>query len=145
MKTDSERAQIRLELKARVFALFDEYVERLKDTGPAPEVQEWGIPVVFNAYGHDDAEAASSLVRLLADANLLIGDTDENQLVTSWWLPNHPQADGSDSDQPRLHWSNQCKDVGDEIARQMRSEAIDPALVHEAARWAGFINPEEPA
>ena len=52
----------------------------------------WTIPVAFSVNADTEIEAARWLTDRLANANLI------EQVIESWWLPNHPEADGSDNE-----------------------------------------------
>jgi hypothetical protein len=77
------------------------------------------IPVAFEVRlkGHDtlpcDARAARELVPLLmaqmpGGIRVFTGAGEMAATIDSWWLPNHPDVDGHDADDPTLHWSNEC-------------------------------------
>lgn len=55
------------------------------------------IPVLFevSAEGHGEFDAAVRLARILSDATLVPRGNDATR-IESWFLPNHPFADGSD-------------------------------------------------
>jgi hypothetical protein len=68
------------------------------------------IPIAFSVQAINEEEAAMLLCRILDEGRIT------GCFVESWWMPNHPETDRSDKDQPRLHWSNECREVGDAIA-----------------------------
>lgn len=58
-------------------------------------MREYVIPVAFEFITEDDSvtetEAAKRLARILADKKIT-----EATNIDAWWMPNHPDADGSD-------------------------------------------------
>lgn len=63
-------------------------------------MKEYVIPVAFEFSTEDDtfteADAASWLATALAGSHLAGLKISEASMIDSWWMPNHPQADGSD-------------------------------------------------
>ena len=53
--------------------------------------EQYIIPVAFEIYADSEEEAAKYLVKKLSAAYL------QDRQLDSWWMPNHPYADGSDS------------------------------------------------
>jgi len=56
-------------------------------------VKEYVIPVAFTVNAQTEQEAAARLCKLLTAAKLI---EREDRWVDEWWMPNHPQTDGSD-------------------------------------------------
>lgn len=108
---------------------------------PLPRNRAHSIPVVFDVYATSEANAASILVSRLDKAAVRRGP------IECWWLPNHPKADGSDLEQPRLHWSNQCRDVGDAIANHecISAPPVDWELVRRLFQMTNQeLRPKDP-
>lgn len=69
-----------------------------------PEREVYTIPVAFDVTGTDREEAARLLAKILFEAPGL----QHNPRAECWWMPNDPQADGSDAEAPALHFVTEC-------------------------------------
>lgn len=63
-------------------------------------MRTYTIPVAFHVKGDDELDAARRLSDRLVERKVL--DLFIDEPIESWWMPNHPAADGSDEEQALL-------------------------------------------
>jgi len=86
----------------------------------------WTIPVAFAVQGETEEKAAYALLHQLVATNIITKSErpDAESQIECWWMPNHPNVDGSDADAPRLEFRERAEVIVGTMRRPLACACV---------------------